>query len=287
VDNDQLKLFIWLREMAAVRRTLIRRFMKRDDPADPSGWPGLRDRIADLTGRLRKGRDREKRRKSLFNLARYHLRRIHSDPRGDHEHDWHKVIEAVSELVEDGLPPSNVELRDLVLPIADEFPGDLQLPKGVELVLREIDRYLAIRPAAEAVRQDEAPTEEVRKARDLLHGRSVVLIGGERRPPAAEALEETFGLRELIWIETREHQTHAVFEPYVARDDVAVVVLAIRWSSHGFGEVKEFCEKYGKPLVRLPAGYSPNQVAHHLLRQVGERLATHGERASRDPVGSP
>src|SRR5206468_7485107 len=99
----------------------------------------------------------------------------------------------------------------------------------------------------------EAPSEEVRRARDLLGGRSLVLIGGERRPPAAEALEDALGLRELIWIETREHQTHAVFEPYVARDDVAVVVLAIRWSSHGFGEVKAFCDKYGKPLVRLPA----------------------------------
>ena len=87
-----------------------------------------------------------------------------------------------------------------------------------------------------------------------------------------DALAQAFGLRELIWIETREHQTHAVFEPYVARDDVAAVVLAIRWSSHGFGEVKEFCDKYGKPLVRLPAGYSPNQVAYHLLRQVGDRL---------------
>src|SRR5205085_7156576 len=95
---------------------------------------------------------------------------------------------------------------------------------------------------------------------------------GERRPSAVDALAQAFGLRELIWIETREHQTHAVFEPYVARDDVAAVVLAIRWSSHGFGEVKEFCDKYGKPLVRLPAGYSPNQVAYHLLRQVGDRL---------------
>jgi len=101
------------------------------------------------------------------------------------------------------------------------------------------------------------------------------MIGGERRASSAEALEQALGLRELIWIETREHQTHAVFEPYVARDDVAVIVLAIRWSSHGFGEVKAFCDKYGKPLVRLPAGYSPNQVAYHLVRQVGDRLATH------------
>jgi hypothetical protein len=276
VDNDQLKVFIWLREAAAERRTLIRRYMKRDDPADPAGWPGLRDRIAELGGRLRRGKDREKRRKGLFNQARYHLRRIENDPKGDHRHDWVKVAEAIGTLVDDGLPPSNVELRDLVLPIADEFPDDMPLPKGVEIVLREIDRYLASRPAEQAEDRDagEEPPEDMRKARELLQGRSLVLIGGERRPSAADALEDSFGLRELIWIETREHQTHAVFEPFVARDDVAAVILAIRWSSHGFGEVKAFCDKYGKPLVRLPAGYSPNQVAYHLTHQVGDKLST-------------
>ena len=108
---------------------------------------------------------------------------------------------------------------------------------------------------------------------ELLRGREVVLIGGEARPFAAEALREAFGLRELIWVGTRDHQSHAPFEPYVARPDVAVVLLAIRWSNHGFGEVKEFCDKYGKPLVRLKAGYHPNQVAVHVLAQAGERLA--------------
>ena len=219
-------------------------------------------------------RNREKRGKELFNQARYHLRRIHGDPSADHGHDWHKVADAVSELVDDGLPPSNVDLRDLVLPIADEFPDDLPVPKNLELVLREIDRYIAMRPAEPTVNgRDEAMPDELQRTRELLQGRSLVMIGGERRASSAEALEEALGLRELIWIETREHQTHAVFEPFVARDDVAVVVLAIRWSSHGFGEVKAFCDKYGKPLVRLPAGYSPNQVAYHMIHQVGDRLA--------------
>ena len=54
---------------------------------------------------------------------------------------------------------------------------------------------------------------------------------------------------------------------------VAVVVLAIRWSSHSYGEVKQFCEQYGKPLVRLPAGYNPNQVAAHIVAQCSDRLA--------------
>ena len=93
-----------------------------------------------------------------------------------------------------------------------------------------------------------------------------------QRMETAEALEAAFGLKELIWVEGKE-QTYIAFEPHVARPDVAAVVLAIRWSSHGFGEVREFCTRYGKPLVRLPGGYSPNQVAYHILTQVGDRLA--------------
>jgi hypothetical protein len=100
-------------------------------------------------------------------------------------------------------------------------------------------------------------------------GRSVVLIGGIRRPYAQKLLTADLGLKELVWIETREHQSVKRFESAIARADVALVLLAIRWSSHGFGDVKQFCDEYGKPLVRLPGGYSPNQVAAQIVLQAG------------------
>ena len=106
----------------------------------------------------------------------------------------------------------------------------------------------------------------------MLSGRKVFLLGGLRRPAAKEALERAFDLSELIWFETREHESVSGFEPYVAQSDVAVVLLAIRWSSHSYGEVKQFCEKYGKAFVRLPGGYNPNQVARQILQQVGGKL---------------
>ncbi|WP_154673818.1 hypothetical protein [Singulisphaera acidiphila] len=81
------------------------------------------------------------------------------------------------------------------------------------------------------------------------------------------------GLKELFWIETKEHQSIAAFEPAIARPDVALVLLAIRWSSHAFGDVKPYCERQGKLLVRLPGGYSPNQVAAQILAQCSEHLA--------------
>jgi hypothetical protein len=58
----------------------------------------------------------------------------------------------------------------------------------------------------------------------------------------------------------------------VARPDVALVLLAIRWSSHAFGEVRHLCDRHDKALVRLPAGYSPNQVAAQILAQCSEQL---------------
>jgi hypothetical protein len=99
-----------------------------------------------------------------------------------------------------------------------------------------------------------------------------VLIGGERRPDAYAALKSAFGLKELIWVETREHEPTELFEPFVARDEVALVLLAIRWSSHSYTDVRQYCGKYDKPLVRLPGGYNPNQVAFQVLQQRGIHL---------------
>ncbi len=271
-DGDQQKVFSWLRSAAAERSILIRRFMRRDDPADAGAWANLLERIRQVEEKQQRFKNRERRHKSLFNKIRYHLKRIDDDSHPeDRAYDWGKVIESADLLVTEGLPPSNIELRDLLLPVLDDIPDDVEMPKNFQLTLREIDRFLSSRPA----KPDPAASvlsQEVRRVRDLLKGRAVVMIGGDRRPFSADAISDSFGLKELIWIETREHQTHTVFEPQVARPDVALVLLAIRWSSHSFGEVKEYCDKYGKPLVHLPAGYNPNQVAFHILHQVGERL---------------
>lgn len=270
-DSDQLKLFNWLRATGAEQQILIHRFMRKDDPADPKSWAQLQQRIQALEEKFHFGKHRVKRQKGLHSKLRYHIKLIHDNAGQERSHDWQKIAEAIEELVNEGLPPSNREIRDLLLPVLDDIPETLELPKNFKLVLREIDRFLSAIPTKpEAIIASE-PIEEVRRAAELLRGQTIVLIGGDRRPLAAEALTQAFGLKELIWVEGRD-QTYADFEPEVARPEVAIVILAIRWSRHGFGEVKAFCEKYGKPLVRLPGGYSPNQIAFHIVSQVGERL---------------
>ena len=270
-DTDQARIFTWLRTTGATRQILIQRYMRRDDPADPTGWDALQRRIQALDEKLQLVENRSKRRQSLYNKLRYHLKLIQENPGQDRPHDWRKAIETIEELVDNGVPASNRELRDLLLPMIDELPEALELPKNCQLVLREIDRFLSERPAKLEIQNTTSPTGEVQRVAELLRGRTVVLIGGERRSWAADALTQAFGLNELIWIEGHD-QSYADFEPQVARPEVAVVILAIRWSRHGFGEVKEFCDRYDKLLVRLPGGYSPNLVAFHMLSQVGERL---------------
>ena len=259
-DPDQLAAYEAVRQIAARHRIFLKRFLRADDRADPGAWPGLLARIE-----ARSGNDAlsQRQRSLLGTLGSF---------QASGEESWRAVVDVVEELVADGLPPSSRELRDLLLPFLDDMPEVDDPPPGFRLVLREIDRYLATRASHTPTVASTEPTAEVRRAAKLLSGRSAVLIGGVRRPQAQETLTRGLGLRELVWIATREHQSIRGFEATIARPEVAVVLLAIRWSSHAFGDVKQFCDRHGKPLVRLPGGYNPAQVAAQILAQCSGQL---------------
>ncbi len=271
-DPDQTRIFNWLRTVCAERKVLIERHMRWDDPADPADAEGLLQRIEKLETEYLSSKDRGKRQKNLFGKVKYHSKDLFKANERLRSENWLKIIEAVEELLAEGVQPSNRELRDLLAPVIDTLPDSIETSKNFAVVLREIDRFLATEPTPIAEPESNHASEALVRAAELMKGRTAVLIGGDRRPQAVETLEKAFGLKELVWIEGRD-QTYVEFEPYIARDDVAIVILAIRWSRHGFGEVKHFCEQYNKPLVRLPGGYSPNQVAHHILSQVADRVS--------------
>lgn len=269
-DTDQSQVFNWLKATASERQIFIQRYMRIDDPADPSQFADLESRIEALDVKVQEIRGRDKKRKKLMGKVRHKTSLISGAPDGGQE-QLRSLIPIVEELVNDGLPPSNAELRELLVPVIDSLPEDLVVPAGFQLVLREIDRFMATFPPPESTAVT-PPTQQVQDAAKLLNGKSVVLIGGDRRGDACQAIKDAFHLKELIWIETREHQSIDGFATFIARPDVAVVVLAIRWASHSYGEVREFCDRHGKPLVRLPGGYNTNQVAAQIMAQCSERL---------------
>lgn len=79
-------------------------------------------------------------------------------------------------------------------------------------------------------------------------------------------------MKELRWLSSREHESISSFIPEIRRDETALVLLAIRWASHSFEDVRATCDQYDKPYVRLPGGYGANRVAYEVVRQQGERL---------------
>lgn len=273
-DAEQIHLFITIREEAFAQQVFVTRYLKREDHADPGGGPAVARRVAELVDAVRRTSDSARQRQKLIRNLSYKIGRLRENPVGSGG-EWPRVIEMVEELVVGKLPPSNVELRDLLLPVFDLLPDDLPITPNATLVFREIDRYLALRSEEEprpANRPAEPPNAELAAAANMLRGKEVVMIGGLCRPDARAALIRAFGLADLHWRSTEEHESLSIFEASISRPEVTVVLLAIRWSSHSYGEVQTYCDRSGKLLVRLPGGYHPNQVAHQILTQVGDRL---------------
>lgn len=273
-DRDQVRLFYWVKERCIKQGIFLQHYMRIDHAADPANWFTVRTQIGALTERSRASREQRQRERRHFNTMRYHLKLIGNHTGTDRLHDWNKITSLVAELVDGGTPPTNRDLRELLLPFVDAMPAAVTISASAQRVFDEIADFRATSLHEEPWQHDgETESADLLQARMLLRGQTVVFIGGERRREVEEQLCQALALKELIWIETRAHQSHTVFEPYVARPDVAVVLLAIRWSSHSFSEVQTFCTQHDKPLVRLPAGYNPNQVAHQIMAQASEYLA--------------
>jgi hypothetical protein len=267
-DPDQLEVFEWLKTTAARHHVYIKRFMRADELADPAAWYDLLSRIESAAATSKQYRLPVSRVDRIRDL----LQHVQGDKGSDE--DWLALINTVDEIVGEGVPPSNREIRELLLPVIDELPARDEIPHGFRLVLREIDRFLGARSAAARLSVVHEPSAEVKQAARLLGGNSIVLIGGNRRREAQESLRRALGLKDLVWIETKEHQAVDAFAPLIARADVALVLLAIRWSSHAFGDVKQICDRHAKLLVRLPGGYNPNQVAAQILAQSSAQLSS-------------
>jgi hypothetical protein len=140
-DSDQVAMYLRLRDIGAERRIYVNRYMKLDDPASPSGLSALRERIADMVGRIENTRgDDPRKRGHRLGQVRYHAKLVRDSQ--DPAYHWRKVAEAIDHLVTvEGLPPGNLELRETLLPYLDNAPDLRESYPGFDQVLQEIDRY--------------------------------------------------------------------------------------------------------------------------------------------------
>ncbi|MFN0131156.1 MAG: hypothetical protein ACKVW3_01270 [Phycisphaerales bacterium] len=271
-DRDQNDVFFWLRNATQTERIFVERHMKLDDPADPKQWEGLRGRLQELDRKSRAGDNRSREAKKALTKLRFHAAKIANAPTEDHEHDWKVVQESAAKLGEYGIVPGDDRLSDAledVLRVPEAKWGVPEEGRGVLRAVRELTEAESEGEAggskAQAARTESAA---VKRVREWLRGRRAVLIGGERYPHAAARIQRDFGLAELHWLELTEHGRTAPIHPPIADPETAVVWAVIRLTGHLFmDEAAEACRTYGRPLVRLPGGYNPSQIAEQTIAQ--------------------
>lgn len=276
-DSEQNDCYFWLSDRTRTLRYFLPRFMTTDTPADPTQWEELGERLASLRERLSIERSRRRAERDARGRLSYHVKRILNSYDGGHTSelaidDWLKVFSALEELLALGVKPSEVQLREELLPLVEARPLEIEVPPCWDRVVDEIDRAIALKELDESAKSGGRPTRErtlaVARVAEHLRGKRVVMVGGANRPLSRQALLDAFELADLDWITSREHSSNENFRASIAREETVLVLLLIRWSSHSYGGLKQMSDEYGKKFVNLPRGYNPAQVAEEILKQV-------------------
>ena len=278
-DPDQERMFRMLRELTRAHSVYVSRHMRLDDPADPFDWEVRASRILDLEESLGEKPSHRKDRRRLLIQYRSLSLKLHAVDDPDTP-TFENFIEALDGLVKDGLAYSCRALRLGVEPLMgrlESLNGTAEHQEHLSKIIREIELHRLRQDQAQTQRAgDNAPAAgvfapEVDEVADLLNGRKVVYIGGELRENAKRALESAFGLARLIWLDMELEGDAEAMESEISRPDVALVLASTRYAED-VETLEELCGRFDKPLVELPGGYHPNQVAIQITDQAIEQL---------------
>lgn len=116
--------------------------------------------------------------------------------------------------------------------------------------------------------------EELLRARALVKGKTLLMIGGEARADAVRSLEEKLRFKEVVWKETHAHRPIEPLQLEISKDEIDIVAVLVRFGDHAFSTLRKTANRHGKVFLHLPAGYNPNQVAHQIIEQADRQLSS-------------
>jgi nucleotide-binding universal stress UspA family protein len=98
----------------------------------------------------------------------------------------------------------------------------------------------------------------------------MVILGGDRRPERAEAIQQTFALAEVDWIECREDSPRPVqtLVERIRNQTVDLVVVLQRYVTHSHSDAV-FAAEQGSCRVLMAHSYGLQNVMHGLERFLG------------------
>lgn len=160
-DEDQRAAFDWLARATDADRIFVARHMRLDDPLDPDRVPEVAELVAASLAALKERADRDDAVRKGLQTLRYLANRMREGKGTSLE--LGKIIQLLNQLVDAGLQPTRLELREVLLPIRGSLravgaPGD-----GYSRVLTALDDHLAAEAArAEERLREEEPGDEAR-----------------------------------------------------------------------------------------------------------------------------
>jgi hypothetical protein len=273
-DTDQEEAHQWLRQETLRRDVFMARYMRLEDAADPARAPTLLAEIEAARGRLEQRHERQARTREALQRLRYHARRIEAGGMPS-DHDVRRVFETLTTVVAMGVPASDRRLADaLSASTAGRLVG--LAPASVQDVLarlasREGEAQDAGREAVPA--PERTWSDQVRRVRQWLAGRRVVIIGGEPRPEAGARIEEAFALESADWVRLTEHGSSAPMRPAITHAATAAVLVLVKLTGHQhMDDAMAYARAAGRPFVLLRAGYNPEQIAEAITQQASYQL---------------
>jgi len=276
-DRDQAETHVWLRRETADRRVFIDRHMTADDPADPADAADLMWRIKAQGKQLDEREAAAKKIKSALGQIKYHAGQLIKGRPEEAPAHWAKISDAVKRLEGMGVSTTDRRIAEAVGPeAAAAWPGSLA---GADHMAGIIARASSLKSESEKAstkrpRADEREwSPSVLGVRDLLRGKRMVIIGGERNAEAVQRLTQAFELTEAEWVELTEHGPGTPMRAPINRPDTAVVVVIVKLTGHLHSdEAREYAAAAGKPCVMLSGGYNPERVAAEIMEQASSRL---------------
>jgi len=276
-DRDQAETHVWLRRETAERRVFIERHMTADDPADPANAADLTTRITALGKRLDEREAAAKKVKNALGQIRYHAGQLTKGRPEEAPAHWTKISDAVKRLQGMGVSTTDRRVAEAVgSAAAAAWPGP---SAGADFMADVIARALALK--GEVGKTDpKRPNGDEREwspsvlgVRELLRGKRMVIIGGERNAEAVKRLTQAFELKDAEWVELTEHGPGTPMRGPIYWPDTAVVIVIIKLTGHLHSEeAREYAAAAGKPCVMLSGGYNPERVAAEIMEQASARL---------------
>ncbi|HEY3283183.1 MAG TPA: hypothetical protein VGN26_13010 [Armatimonadota bacterium] len=193
---------------------------------------------------------------------------------GTRDQDSECLRGAVAACLELGVPPSNRDLRDALLPWAPLLADDPALARLSAEVGKELDRRKRKGLLMETDEDSsvEGLSLEVRQLLTellpLTQGKRALFVGGTAQEEKRRQLEEALGLQEIVWPERKGARAYD-YEHDIARTDITV--LLIRFMRTGMKQAVELAHKHGRSVVRLPRGLGLPRVIQDLHGQLVPR----------------